>query len=44
MQETPNQRRLRQLEEMARQVKAVYKDIKEQIRDLRREMGLPEEN
>jgi hypothetical protein len=42
MEDTPNQRRLRQLEDIARQVKHVLKDLKEEIRELRRELGLPE--
>jgi hypothetical protein len=38
MPETPNQRRLRELEEIARQVKRVWKDLKKEIEELRREI------
>jgi hypothetical protein len=40
MPENPNQRRLREPEEIARQVKAVWKDIQREIRELRKELGL----
>jgi hypothetical protein len=42
MPESPNRRRLRELEEIARQVKAVLQDLNKEIRELRRELGLPE--
>lgn len=43
MQENPNRRRLRELEAMAKEVQRVLDDMQQQIRELRQELGLSDD-